>query len=63
MEPFAGGAISGLTVAAEGLAEHVVLVELDDDVAAVWQTIFAGSAADVRWLCNRITSFDVTLAA
>jgi hypothetical protein len=53
--------MSGLTVAAESLAEHVVLAELDDDVAAVWQTIFAGRDADVRWLCNRITGFDVTL--
>jgi DNA adenine methylase len=61
VEPFAGGAMAGLTVAAEGLAEHVVLAELDDDVAAVWQTIFAGSEADVRWLSKRITSFDVTL--
>lgn len=61
VEPFAGGAMSGLTVAAESLAKHVVLAELDNDVAAVWQTIFAGSAADVRWLCNRITGFDVTL--
>jgi len=61
VEPFAGGAMSGLTVAAESLAEHVVLAELDDDVAAVWQTIFAGRDADVRWLCNRITGFDVTL--
>jgi DNA adenine methylase len=39
VEPFAGGAIVGLSVAAEGLAEHVFLGELDDDVAAVWQTI------------------------
>ena len=61
VEPFAGGAMAGLTVASERLAEHVVLAELDNDVAAVWQTIFAGSAADVRWLCNCITAFDVTL--
>ena len=61
VEPFAGGAMAGLTVAAEHLAEHVVLAELDNDVAAVWQTVFAGSDADVRWLCNRITGFDVTL--
>jgi len=61
VEPFAGGAMSGLTVAAESLAEHVVLAELGGEGAAVWQTIFAGRDADVRWLCNRITGFDVTL--
>ena len=61
VEPFAGGAMAGLTVAAENLAEHVVLSELDEDVAAVWQTIFAGTDADVRWLSKRITGFDVTL--
>jgi DNA adenine methylase len=61
VEPFAGGAMAGLTAAAEGLAEKVVLCELDDDVAAVWETIFHGSQADVVWLCNRITSFEVTL--
>lgn len=39
IEPFAGGAIVSLTVTAEGLADHVTMVELDDAVAAVWQTI------------------------
>src|SRR5579885_1348916 len=38
IEPFAGGGIISLTVVAERLAEHVVMVELDADVAAVWQT-------------------------
>lgn len=61
VEPFAGGAMIGLSVAAEQLAEQVVLSELDDDVAAVWQTIFQGKKADVNWLCNEITKFDVTL--
>jgi len=61
VEPYAGGAMAGLTVAAEGLAEHIYLCELDDDVAAVWTTIFHGSDADARWLSKRITDFDVTL--
>ncbi len=61
IEPFAGGAMAGLTAAAEGLAEHVFICELDDDVAALWKTIFQGSKADVRWLCKAITSFEVTL--
>lgn len=56
-EPFAGGAIVGLTVAAEQLAEHVTLVELDDQVAAVWKTIVYG---DAQWLADRIESFELT---
>lgn len=61
VEPFAGGAMAGLSTAAEGLAEHVFLGELDDDVAAVWQTIFQGKPADVAWLCKQITGFEVNL--
>lgn len=61
VEPFAGGAMVGLSVAAEQLAEKVVLSELDDDVAAVWQTIFHGKKSDVDWLCKQITQFEVTL--
>lgn len=63
VEPFAGGAMAGLTVAAENLAGNVVLSELDDDVAAVWETIFIGPDYDIRWLCNRIVGFNVTLKA
>ena len=61
VEPFAGGAMAGLTVAAEGLAEHVVLCELDDDVAALWKTIFQGRAADIAWLFKSILDFKVSL--
>jgi DNA adenine methylase len=61
VEPFAGGAMAGLTAAAEGLAYSVVLSELDADVAAVWTTIFDGAEKDVTWLCDRILEFDVTL--
>src|SRR3972149_4668427 len=49
--PFAGGAIFGLTVAFERLADHVTLVELDEHVAAVWKTILCG---DYEWLANKI---------
>jgi DNA adenine methylase len=38
LEPFAGGVVS-LTVAFERLAERVVMVELDEQLAAVWRTI------------------------
>lgn len=58
VEPFAGGAIVGLSVAFEQLADHVTLVELDEQVAAVWETIIHG---DYEWLANRIVSFDLTL--
>jgi len=62
LEPFAGGGIISLTVAFEQLADHVVMVELDPEVAAVWHTIIQGDAA---WLAERIATFDldeVTLA-
>lgn len=62
VEPFAGGAMAGLSAAAEDLASYVVLSELDDDVAAVWMTIFDGTAKEVKWLCDRILEFDVNLA-
>lgn len=61
VEPFAGGAITGLSMAEEGLAERVVLCELDSDVAAVWDAIFYGSDSDVSELAKKITTFDVTL--
>lgn len=57
IEPFAGGIIS-LTVAAEDLAEHVTMVELDDQVAAVWRTIIGND--DGKWLANKIADFDLT---
>lgn len=59
VEPFAGGAMAGLTVAAERLADHVFLGELDADVAAVWRTVF-GRTEDSAWLCKSIASFDVS---
>ena len=61
VEPFAGGSMAGLTAASENLAERVFLGELDDDVAAVWKTIFQGNDADVAWLSKQIIDFDVTL--
>lgn len=57
IEPFAGGAITGLTVAFERLAKHVILFELDADVASVWQTILGG---DGEWLAKKIVSFELT---
>ena len=56
-EPFGGGGIIGLTCAAEKLSSSVHINELDPIVAAVWHTILSN---DYEWLCNRITTFDLT---
>jgi len=58
IEPFAGGGIISLTTAAERLADHVTMVEIDEDVAAVWQTIF--DDVDRAWLVSDIATFDLT---
>lgn len=54
IEPFAGGGVVGLTAAFEGLVDRVTLVELDDDIGAVWKTILS---ADCDWLIEQIGSF------
>lgn len=60
IEPFAGGAMCGLSVASNQLAKLTVLGELDDEVASVWDTIFNGSDSDFKWLCERILAFEVS---
>ncbi|MBA2391785.1 MAG: DNA adenine methylase [Ktedonobacteraceae bacterium] len=57
VEPFAGGAAVSLTVAAEKLADHVIMVELDEEVAAVWQTILDEN--NWAWLADEIETFDL----
>jgi DNA adenine methylase len=57
IEPFAGGGIVSLSVAAEGLAQHVTMIELDKQVAAVWKVIVEG---DAQWLATRIAEFQLT---
>ncbi len=57
IEPFVGGGIIGLTVAFEKLADKVILVEMDEDVGAVWQTMLSD---DNEWLATRIEDFDLT---
>lgn len=61
-EPFAGGSIVGLTVAFERLAEQVVLIELDEQVAAVWHTIL-NTKGGAEWLAEEITNFHLTPAS
>jgi DNA adenine methylase len=58
IEPFAGGGIVGLTVAFEMLAEHVHLIEIDEQVAAVWETIITNG--DGRALAEQIKRFDLS---
>lgn len=58
VEPFAGGGIVSLSVAAEKLADHVTMVELDEQVAAVWNTII--NSNDGVWLAERIAEFDIS---
>lgn len=57
IEPFAGGGIISLTAAAEHYFKHVTMVELDEEMAAAWQTILSD---DCQWLIEQIASFDVT---
>lgn len=57
IEPFAGGGIVSLTVVFERLADHVIMVELDPQVAAVWRTIIDGDAA---WLAHAVVSFKMS---
>ncbi len=60
IEPFVGGGIISLTALFENLVEKAVMVELDDEVAAVWETIVEG---DAEWLANRILTFTMTREA
>jgi DNA adenine methylase len=57
VEPFAGGGIIGLTALFEDLVEVAVMVELDDEVTSVWETIVNG---DAEWLAHRILTFSMT---
>jgi DNA adenine methylase len=56
IEPFAGGGIISLTAAFDKLTEKIIMVELDDQVAAVWETILSG---DAEWLVRKILSFQL----
>ena len=60
IEPFAGGAITGLTVAFENMAGSVILVEKDEQVAAVWDTII-NIEGGAEWLANEIVNFNLNV--
>lgn len=57
IEPFTGGGIISLTVAFEDLADHILMVELDRSIAAVWQTILSDNNDE---LADRIMCFHLT---
>lgn len=60
IEPFAGGGIISLTALFENLVDRVVMVELDEEVAAVWQSVVNG---DAQWLADQIVRFNLTKEA
>jgi DNA adenine methylase len=60
VEPFAGGGIISLTAAFEHLADHVIMVELDEQIAAVWETLLGG---DAKWLAKKLLTFELTPAS
>ena len=57
VEPFAGGGIVSLTAVMENLVSSAVMVEIDPDVAAFWQSAFANNGA----LIERLVKFKPTL--
>lgn len=63
IEPFAGGASCGLMVAHEKRAKSVILGELDQAVAAVWQVLFEAPADDLAWVSRQILTFKVEESA
>jgi DNA adenine methylase len=57
IEPFAGGASVSLHVAANGLADRVVLGEADPLVYHFWQT----ACFETDWLINQVETVEVSL--
>ncbi|MCL1938808.1 MAG: DNA adenine methylase [Candidatus Azobacteroides sp.] len=58
IEPFAGGGIVSLTAAFENLSNHIMMVELDEEIAAVWKVILKDKN---NWLADKILNFELTL--
>jgi DNA adenine methylase len=59
-EPFAGGAIVGLSALFEDFVQKLVLIEKDEDVASVWEVIVNGQA---RKLADAIVGFEFSEGA
>lgn len=60
IEPFTGGGIISLTALFENLVSRAVMIEIDEDVAAVWQSVVDGYS---EWLAERILAFNLTREA
>jgi DNA adenine methylase len=63
VEPFAGGAIGGLSIAAERLVDEVILIERDPAVAALWELLVHGTELESDELFQKILEFDMTTDA
>lgn len=59
IEPFAGGGIVSLTAAFEKMAQQITMVEMDEEIAAVWEIILNDKN---KWLADKIYSYDLTHA-
>lgn len=57
IEPFAGGGIISLTALFEKFVSRVIMAEIDEDVAAVWQSVVDGHT---EWIAKKILSFELT---
>ncbi len=57
IDPFTGGGIVPLSALFDDRVDEIVLVELDQEVAAVWQTIID----DPTWLVAQIEAFEINL--
>ncbi len=57
VEPFAGGGIISLTAVFENIVPKALMVELDDEIAAVWKVIVKGESG---WLARRILGFEMS---
>ena len=57
VEPFAGGGIISLTGLFENLVDQALLVEIDPEIASVWETVIAGNS---EWLADRILNFSLS---
>ncbi|MEK7287188.1 MAG: DNA adenine methylase [Elusimicrobiota bacterium] len=57
VEPFTGGGTISLTAVFENLTERALMVEMDKEMAAAWQTIIGD---DREWLTKKILNFDLT---
>lgn len=56
IEPFAGGGIVSLTAAFENLANHIIMMEIDEEISSVWENILNENN---EWLAKKILHFNL----